>query len=88
MVSGVGPSRGAHEIRCVVTNLGVFHFRGPEQRMAAQALHPGVTRDQVDAATGFAVHWPDDVPTTRPPTTEEAAALDRFDPERALRDTL
>lgn len=84
-VSGVGTDRGAHEIRCVVTNLGVFDFRGPGGAMQIRSLHPGVSVSDVHEATGFAVHVPDAVPTTREPTADEAAWLDRLDPERAIR---
>jgi acyl CoA:acetate/3-ketoacid CoA transferase beta subunit len=83
--SGVGPRRGAHEIRVVVTNLGVFDFRSPDQGMRLTAVHPGVTVDDVVAATGFPLHLPDAVPTSRAPTAEEAAWLDRLDPGRAIR---
>lgn len=83
--SGVGPSRGAHEIRCVVTNLGVFDFQGPGQTMRVRSLHPGATLEQVAAATGFSVHAEGDVPTSRGPTAEEAAILERLDPGGRIR---
>jgi len=80
VVSGVGYDRAAalgerasrfHEIRRVVSNLGVFDFATPERRMRLASLHPGVSVDEVVAATGFELALPDDVPETRAPTGEE-----------------
>lgn len=70
-VSGIGWDRGAHEIRRVVTNLGVFDFDTPEHHMRVRSLHPGVTIDEVAENTGFELAVPDDVPETRAPTDEE-----------------
>ena len=59
---GVGYDRAAelgaggarfHEIRRVVTNLGVLDFETPDHRMRLRSVHPGVTVDEVVAATGF-----------------------------------
>ena len=78
-VSGVGnnrPDRGPfHEIRRVVTNLCVMDFETADGRMRLRSLHPGVDVATVQEKTGFALVIPDDVPTTRPPTTEEATIL-------------
>jgi acyl CoA:acetate/3-ketoacid CoA transferase beta subunit len=80
VVSGVGYDRAAalgpvaarfHEIRRVVSNLGVFDFDTPDHRMRLRSVHPGVTVDEVVAATGFELVVPDEVPETRLPTAEE-----------------
>ena len=84
-VSGLGTDRGAHEIRRVVTDLGVFDFGGPGGTMQILALHPGVSVSDVQEATGFAVHAPQPVPVSRAPTADEAAWLDRLDPDRSVR---
>jgi acyl CoA:acetate/3-ketoacid CoA transferase beta subunit len=56
VVSGVGYDRAAalgeqssrfHEIRRVVSNLGVFDFATPDHRMRLASVHPGVSVDQV-----------------------------------------
>ena len=60
-----------HEIRRVVSNLGVFDFETPDNRMRLRSLHPGVTVDEVVAATGFELVIPDDVAESRMPTDEE-----------------
>jgi acyl CoA:acetate/3-ketoacid CoA transferase beta subunit len=59
------------EIRRVVSNLGVFDFDTPDRRMRLRSVHPGVTVDEVVAATGFDLAIPDEVPTSRPPTDDE-----------------
>ncbi len=85
VVSGVGYDAAAelpddaarfHEIRRVVSDLGVFDFDTPDHRMRLRSLHPGVTVEQVVAATGFELVVPDEVPTSRPPTDEEQRLLD------------
>ena len=74
MVSGVGydqPGRGAfHEIRRVVTDLAVLDFATPDHAMRLASVHPGVTVEEVTAATGFPLVV-DDVQETRLPTDEE-----------------
>jgi acyl CoA:acetate/3-ketoacid CoA transferase beta subunit len=85
VVSGVGPSRGAHEIRAVVTNLGVFHFDNADGVMAVRSLHPGITADAVQASTGFPLQFPSEVPQTPAPTPAQTEWLDRLDPGGAIR---
>ena len=92
VVTGVGHDRAAsagpaatrhHALRYVVTNLGVFDFETPKHTMRLRSLHPGVTVDAVLGATGFVVSVPSDVPTTRLPTADELALLERIDPDGA-----
>ena len=80
VVSGVGYQRAAeagpsatkfHEIRHVVSNLGVFDFETPDQVMRLRSVHPGVTVEEIVEATGFELVIPADVPETRLPTPEE-----------------
>lgn len=81
-VSGVGTDRGAHEIRAVVSNLAVLDFDTPDKRMRLRSVHPGVSVDDVVAATGFELAVPDDVPETRLPTAEELRIMrDVLDPK-------
>jgi acyl CoA:acetate/3-ketoacid CoA transferase beta subunit len=88
MVCGVGYDRAAdlpfHELRLVVTNLAVLDFQTPDRTMRLRSVHPGVSVDDVVAATGFALAVPDAVPQTRQPSAEELALIrDRLDPERS-----
>ena len=80
MVSGIGYDRAAeageaasryHELRRVVSNLGVFDFAGSGHRMRLVSVHPGVTVAEVREATGFELVVADDVPLTREPTAAE-----------------
>jgi acyl CoA:acetate/3-ketoacid CoA transferase beta subunit len=89
VVSGIGYDRAAelgewvrehHELRRVVTNLAVLDFGGPDHRMRLSSVHPGVTVDDVVAATGFELVIDGDVPETRAPTAEELAVIARLDP--------
>ena len=85
IVTGIGYDRAAalgpvaarfHEIRRVISNLAVYDFETPEHTMGLRSLHPGVTLDEVIAATGFDLVIPDEVPVTRLPTPEELRLLD------------
>jgi acyl CoA:acetate/3-ketoacid CoA transferase beta subunit len=84
IVTGIGYDRAAalapasaehHEIRRVVSNLGVFDFETPDHAMRLRSVHPGVTIDEIVAATGFELVIPDDVPTSRLPTADELRLL-------------
>jgi acyl CoA:acetate/3-ketoacid CoA transferase beta subunit len=84
VVSGVGYDRAAalgkrasrfHEIRRVVSNLGVFDFEAPEHRMRLRSVHPGVTVDEIVANTGFELTIDADVPESRAPTDSELEIL-------------
>jgi acyl CoA:acetate/3-ketoacid CoA transferase beta subunit len=80
MVCGVGYDRAAeagpsasrfHDIRRVVSDLGVFDFDTPDRTMRVRSLHPGVSLAEVRAATAFELAAADEVPHTRDPTPEE-----------------
>ena len=95
MVSGIGYDRAAglgpraarfHELRVVVTSLAVLDFQTTDHSMRLRSVHPGVTADDVIAATGFPLAVPDVVPDTRLPTAQELALIrGRLDPA-GLRD--
>ncbi len=80
MVSGVGYDRAAaagpsatrfHEIRRVVSNLGVFDFGTSDRTMRLVSVHPGVTVDEVRDATGFPLVIDGTVAQTRLPSADE-----------------
>ena len=90
VVSGVGYDRAAalgaagrfHEIRGVVSNLGVFDFATPDRSMRLASVHPGVGVERVLEATGFALALDGAVPETRLPTDEELRLIrELLDPE-------
>jgi acyl CoA:acetate/3-ketoacid CoA transferase beta subunit len=80
IVSGVGPKLAKeagpaaaryNDIHRVVSNLAVFDVKGADDTLRLLSVHPGVTVDEVRAATGFELSVEGDVPTTRGPSTEE-----------------
>jgi acyl CoA:acetate/3-ketoacid CoA transferase beta subunit len=95
VVAGVGYARAGaagpsatkfHEIRYVVSNLGMFDFATPDRAMRLASVHPGVTVDEVVEATGFALVIPGDVPPTRDPTPEELSLIRTVLDPKGLRD--
>lgn len=78
VVSGIGFDRaravGAaarfHRLHRVVSNLAVFDFATPDNRMRLRSVHPGVTVDEVVAATGFVLAGTEDPEVTPEPDTE------------------
>ncbi len=95
VVSGIGYDRAAalgahaarhHEIRGVVSNLGVFDFATPDRRMRLASLHPGVSVEDVVSATGFELAIADDLRETPTPDAGALALLrERLDPEGLAR---
>ncbi|NHC21694.1 CoA-transferase [Nocardioides sp. IC4_145] len=94
IVSGVGPKRakeagpGAarfNDIHRIVTNLAVLDVKGADDTVRLLSVHPGVTVDEVCAATGFELDVPADVPTTREPTMEEQVVIREVLDPRSLR---
>ena len=65
--------RGGPEL--CISPLGVFDFPAGTRRMRLRTTHPGVTVDDVVAATGFALTIPESVEQTAPPTDEELELL-------------
>ena len=91
MVSGVGASRaraaGAaasrfHDLRVVVTDKAVFDTAGPDGTLRLRSVHPGVTVEEVQEATGFDIDTAG-VGVTRLPTAEELTLIrTALDPDR------
>jgi acyl CoA:acetate/3-ketoacid CoA transferase beta subunit len=91
VVTGIGYDRAAalgprasrfHEIRRVVSNLGVFDFDTPDHRMRLASVHAGVSVDEVVEQSGFELVIPDSVPQTRAPSDAELRLLrELIDPE-------
>ncbi|MCW2795462.1 MAG: hypothetical protein JWM79_959, partial [Nocardioides sp.] len=86
IVTGVGPKRAKeagraaaryNDIHRIVSNLGVFDVRGPDDTLRLLTVHPGVTLDEVREASGCDIHVDADgaVPVTRLPTTEELTLI-------------
>lgn len=95
MVSGVGRRRAEeagpaaarfHQVHRVVSNLAVLDFEAPDHTMRLVSVHPGVTVDEVRAASGCEIAVDGDVPETRVPTMEELILLREVLDPKGLRD--
>jgi glutaconate CoA-transferase subunit B len=67
-LSGNGPS-------AVVTDLCVMEPRPPENELTVVQMHDGVTREQVQSATGWRVRFAETVTMTTAPTELELSVL-------------
>ena len=77
----VGAAARFHDVRRVVSDLGVFDFDTPDRRMRLRSLHPGVTLEEVLDATGFDLAVDGSPVVSREPTVDEHALLvDLIDP--------
>ncbi|MFC5950444.1 CoA-transferase subunit beta [Pseudonocardia lutea] len=94
VVSGVGNDRAAaapasarrfHDLRVVVTDLAVLDY-DPAGLLRLRSVHPGVTVDQVQEATGFELVLTGEVPTTREPDAEELRIIREVLDPRGARD--
>lgn len=61
--------------QAVVTNLAVLDFEPGSKRMRLQSVHPGVTVDEVQEATGFELVVAEDIPVTAAPTDEQVRLI-------------
>ncbi len=80
VVCGVGPAAaraagsGAtryHDLHRVITDLAVLDAGGPGGTLRVRSVHPGVSAEELRAATGFALDLPAELPRTRMPGAEE-----------------
>jgi glutaconate CoA-transferase subunit B len=75
-----GVKRDFVDLRLIVTNLCVMDFGGPDHAIQVASLHPGVTFEEVQAATGFPLLKSPSLKTTQGPTDEQLAIIRRLDP--------
>jgi len=66
----------------VITHLCIMSPDEKTGRLKLEAVHSGVTPEQVQENTGFELLIPDKVPTTEPPTERELTLLRALDPEK------
>jgi acyl CoA:acetate/3-ketoacid CoA transferase beta subunit len=95
MVSGVGRERAEragpaaarfHDVHRVVSNLGVFDVAGPDHTLRLRSTHPGVSVDEVLAASSCEIHVDDSAAETRQPTMEELVLIREVLDPKGLRD--
>jgi glutaconate CoA-transferase subunit B len=59
----------------VITNLCILKPDPVTRELTVTSLHPGVTGEQVRAATGWDIRFANDVTTTDAPTDREVTVL-------------
>jgi glutaconate CoA-transferase subunit B len=80
--AGLPPGTGPYR---VITDLAIMGYHEATKRMEVLSLHPGVTLEQVQANTGFAIGAHADLATTAAPTETELRILrDDVDPMRYI----
>ena len=66
----------------VVTDLGILGFDEISKNMKVEALHPGVTIEEIRDNTGFDLLIDEDLKQTEAPTDEELRVLRHLDPDQ------
>jgi glutaconate CoA-transferase subunit B len=72
--AGLPPGTGPYK---VITTLAIMDFHPQTKRMQVASLHPGVTKEQVIANTGFEILFSDALTVTPEPTDMELDILRR-----------
>jgi glutaconate CoA-transferase subunit B len=76
------------DLRRIITNLAVLDFEGEGHAIRVRSLHPGVGFEEVQAATGFPLARPAQIPVTPAPAPEQLELIrERLDP-RGLRSSV
>jgi glutaconate CoA-transferase subunit B len=76
------------DLRRIITNLAVMDFRGKDNAIRVVSLHPGVTFEEVQAATGFPLERAPNLGVTPAPTSEQLSLIrGKLDP-KGLRATV
>jgi glutaconate CoA-transferase subunit B len=73
------------DLRLIVTDLAILDFAGPDHAIRIRSLHPGVTFEQVQDNTGFALARSEPLATTPVPGAEDLALIARLDPNQVRR---
>lgn len=68
------------DLRLIVTDLCVMDFTGPDHAIRVRSLHPGVTLEQVQAATGFPLLADEALPVTPGPSAAQLEIIRWLDP--------
>ncbi|MGI6632271.1 MAG: CoA-transferase subunit beta [Bacillota bacterium] len=80
--AGLPPGTGPYKI---ITNLCVLGFDPETCRMRVESIHPGVSKEDVVAATGFPLIWPDHLTISGEPLQEELRLLrEEVDPMKYI----
>lgn len=75
-----GYSMNDIDIRLVITNLCVMDWQGPNHQARVVSLHPGVSFEEVQDNTGFALAVVENLAETQAPTVEQLSIIQLLDP--------
>lgn len=75
-----GADYGNIDLHRIITNLCVMDFGGPDHAVRLMSLHPGVSVEDVQTATGFPVLVEGHVPETSLPDAKALAIIQSLDP--------
>jgi glutaconate CoA-transferase, subunit B len=75
-----GASRAHVDLRLIVTDLCVLDFGGAQHAIRLRSLHPGVSLEQVQTATGFPLEVPGQLAVTATPSEQQLALIRSLDP--------
>jgi glutaconate CoA-transferase subunit B len=70
--AGLPPDTGPYK---VITTLALMGYHPESKRMQVESLHPGISKEQVQANTGFDLLYGDPIPITAEPTDQELNIL-------------
>lgn len=70
--AGLPPGTGPYK---VITNLCVMGYHPEKLQMQVESIHPGVTKEQIIANTGFELLWAENITVTELPSEEELRIL-------------
>lgn len=76
-----GANRSHMSIKHIVTNLCVMDFGGPNHAIRVISLHPGVSFEEVQAATSFPLLKVDNLGETARPTEAQLEVIRQLDPK-------
>jgi len=72
-LKGGGPS-------AVITTKGILRFDSGTKEMILNAIHPGVTREEIIEDTGWDLRYAPKIENTTPPTRAELRMIRKYDP--------
>jgi glutaconate CoA-transferase, subunit B len=75
-----GVRRDFVDLRRIVSDLCVMDFEGGDHAIRVRSLHPGVSFEQVQEATGFPLARAPDMEVTPAPTAAQLEIIRRLDP--------
>ena len=62
----------------MISTKGIFDF-SPDRSMQVRSLHPGISANEVQDATGFELAMSEEISETQPPSKEELRVIRDYD---------